>query len=128
MEVENVILALFDFDEQACNVDRYASSFDIRWQQRLSLQWACEHLSGGIIVVRWENIEYIDTKSIIYAHWGVGQEGTSLGDYLGPKSEAERFCVESMINKYLVAVIFTSDKQGRRNDMLKDGPGAQLRL
>ena len=27
MEVENVILALFDFDEQACNVDRYSSSF-----------------------------------------------------------------------------------------------------
>ena len=50
------------------------------------------------------------------------------GKCLGAKSEAEEFYVESMINKYLVAVIFTSDKQGRRNDMLKDGPGAQLRL
>ena len=70
----------------------------------------------------------LNMVAIMDVRRGVEQEGTSLGDYLGPKSEAERFCVESMINKYLVAVIFTSDKQGRRNDMLKDGPGAQSRL
>ena len=78
---------LFDFDGQACNVNRYSSSFVSGWQQRLALQWAREPVSRGIIVVCLENIEYIDTKSIIYARWGVEQEGTSLRGYLGPKSD-----------------------------------------
>ena len=69
---------------------------------------------GEIIVGCWENIKYIDTKSTIYAHWGVEQEGTSLRDYLGPKSEAEGFYVESMINEYLVAIIFTSINKEER--------------
>ena len=120
---------LFDFDENehvmkitmllALSTD---DNDDFRCSEHASL-WG-----GGIIVVCWGNIENIDTESIIYAHWGVKQEGTSQGDCLGPKSEVEGFYVESMMNKYLIPILFTSDKQGRRNVRLEGGPGAQSRL
>ena len=81
MEVENVILALEENCLTLTNGPVMSIAMLLASASDDNNDFRCsEHASlsvGGIIVGCWENIENIDAESIIYAHRGVEQEGTS---------------------------------------------------